>query len=435
MDFPLLKNDKFPILRERTKYVLNGNPIMSIEMELSRNDGKFIWIRSTPSLVEIDEQKFIQILVQDITEKKKAEELLKYQAELVKNVSDAIISTDLSFKIISWNKAAENLYGWTSHDAIGKSISAIIPTSYLNNETEEEVLQLFLKNGIWQGEVVQTRIDGVKLNILSSVTYIKDIMGRPIGVVAINRNISERKKAEEELLKLNLLKSELLTRTSHELKTPLLSIKGFTELLLIQYGHSFNEDILSIIEEINNGCNRLETLVKTILKTAELESGEVNSNKLKQDLGILILACVSELNGFIKSRNQHVDLFLDDNIISIFDKEQIHDVISNLLTNAIKYTPPDGTITITAKKTESEIIISIQDTGIGLTDEEKAQIFHRFGKIERFGQGYDVLSDGSGLGLFYSKEIIELHGGKIWVSSKGRYQGSTFYFSLPHQKR
>ena len=114
-----------------------------------------------------------------------------------------------------------------------------------------------------------------------------------------------------------------------------------------------------------------------------------------------------------------------------FEKEQLHQVISNLLNNAIKYTPPHGNIEIKSEIKDNLLIFSIKDSGIGLTEEERGRIFRQFGKVERFGQGYDVMSEGSGLGLYISKKIIELHGGEIWVESEGRNNGSTFYFSLP----
>ena len=118
-------------------------------------------------------------------------------------------------------------------------------------------------------------------------------------------------------------------------------------------------------------------------------------------------------------------------MISFFEKERMYDVIMNLLSNAIKYTPPNGNITIKSEIQNGNYVISVKDDGIGLTDEEKTMIFKKFGKVERYGQGLDVVSEGSGLGLYISKKIIELHGGNIWVESEGRSKGCTFYFSIP----
>ena len=130
-------------------------------------------------------------------------------------------------------------------------------------------------------------------------------------------------------------------------------------------------------------------------------------------------------------RNHSINLNLHDILITSFEKEQIHQVVSNLLNNAIKYTPPNGEIEVRSKIKNNFIVISIKDEGIGITKEERSQIFRQFGKIERYGQGWDIVSEGSGLGLYISKKIVELHGGEIWVESEGRNKGSTFSFSLP----
>ncbi|HEC39751.1 hypothetical protein LCGC14_0320640 [marine sediment metagenome] len=109
----------------------------------------------------------------------------------------------------------------------------------------------------------------------------------------------------------------------------------------------------------------------------------------------------------------------------------MYQVINNILSNAIKYTEAFGVIEINSRIAEDSIEISIQDSGIGFTEEEKEKLFTQFGKIERFGQGFDVISEGIGLGLHIAKKIIDLHGGEIWVESEGKYRGSSFHFSLP----
>jgi len=254
--------------------------------------------------------------------------------------------------------------------------------------------------------------------------------GGPAVLITI-LDINEKKKAEEELKRLNKLKSELLTRSSHELKTPLMSIKGFTELLTLKFQDTLNDEELFFVSEIRKGCFRLETLVEDILKTAELESGTIHLEKSEEDLSLIIKKCVRELKGFADSRNHTINIMIHDNLETSFEKEEIRQALNNILSNAIKYTPPYGKIDIQSRIGNNFIIVSIKDTGIGFTEEEKEQLFKRFGKIERFGQGFDIISEGSGLGLYISKKIIELHGGDVWVESEGRNKGSAFYFSLP----
>lgn len=230
---------------------------------------------------------------------------------------------------------------------------------------------------------------------------------------------------------INKLKSELFSRTSHELKTPLISIKGFTELLLKFHAHKLDGEVISILEEIKRGSKRLENYVNAIVESSRLEQGTIKLNITKENLSFLIKYCVRQLEGMAELRNQHIEFNLDENMIIYFDKERIYEVVSNLILNAVKYTPEGGIIKICSKKKDNSYIISVEDSGIGITEEEQKLLFTQFGKIERYGQGFDVGIEGTGLGLYISKEIVELHGGEIWVESKGRNKGSIFSFSIP----
>jgi PAS domain S-box-containing protein len=139
----------------------------------------------------------VLVHTEDITARRRAEEKVQYQAKLVEDVPDAIISTDLDFNIITWNKAGEDIYGWKAEEVIGKGLREIIPIEYPYEE--EVVLKKFFEEGFWKGEVIQKHKDGKPINILASVSLIKDIVGNPKGAVIINHNITERKKSEEAL--------------------------------------------------------------------------------------------------------------------------------------------------------------------------------------------------------------------------------------------
>ncbi|MFW9771896.1 MAG: PAS domain S-box protein [Candidatus Thorarchaeota archaeon] len=244
----------------------------------------------------------------------------------------------------------------------------------------------------------------------------------------VQQHLEEQNKMLSEI---NKLKTDLLSRTSHELKTPLISIKGFTELLLNLHKSKLDGEVISILEEIKEGSKRLENYINSIVESSQLDQGLLKLNKSKEDLSTLIKYCVEQLQGTAELRKQKIEMKINKNLSTFFDKERIYEVVSNLLINAIKYTPLNGNIEIKTAKKSNFYIISIKDDGIGITETEKKQLFKQFGKIERYGQGWDVGIEGTGLGLYISKEIVELHGGKIWVESEGRNRGSTFYFSLP----
>ncbi|MFX0075421.1 MAG: PAS domain S-box protein [Candidatus Hermodarchaeota archaeon] len=233
------------------------------------------------------------------------------------------------------------------------------------------------------------------------------------------------------LSEINKLKSDLFSRTSHELKTPLISIKGFTELLLKLHSDKLDDDVISILEEIKSGSKRLEDYINSLVESSQLEQGLLKLKTERENLTFLINFCVKQLQGIANLRDQVIKINIKEKLFTEFDKEKIYEVITNLLINAIKYTPVGGKITIDSKQKDGHYIVSIKDTGIGLTKKEISQLFTQFGKIERYGQGWDVGIEGTGLGLYISKELIALHDGKIWVESEGRNKGSTFYFSLP----
>ena len=242
------------------------------------------------------------------------------------------------------------------------------------------------------------------------------------------QHLEEQNKMLSEI---NKLKSDLFSRTSHELKTPLISIKGFTDLLIDLHSEKLDEEVISILEEIKDGSKRLEDYINLLVESSQLDQGLLKIHRVKDNLTDLINDCVKQLRGKTELRKHVIEVNTQDNLFTEFDKEKIYRVIANLLINAIKYTPVGGHITIDSTQKDGHYIVSIKDTGIGLTQKEIGQLFTQFGKIERYGQGLDVDIEGTGLGLYISKELMTLHDGKIWVESEGRNKGSTFFFSLP----
>ncbi len=176
---------------------------------MRHKNGSPIWISLSVSPIKDQNDQIIQSrsMAVDITDRKKAEEKIIYQAKLVDSISDAIISTDLDFNIISWNKAAESIYGWMADEIIGKNVMDTITVHYINDK-QEDVLKQFFEKGFWKGEIIQPRKDGSFINIASSVSLLNDISNKHIGAVAINKDITERKKAEEKITNLAKFPSE-----------------------------------------------------------------------------------------------------------------------------------------------------------------------------------------------------------------------------------
>jgi len=404
--------------------------------ELVATDGRSYELISAPFPNQDGSVDKVAEVVIDITDRKQAEQKLKESEEKFRNISDqSLIGIGIvQDNIVKYvNKKFADIFGYTVEDMLNWSPEEFMIT--VHPEDKEFVFNQVKKKQVGSEDYLENyQFRGITKSgeIIWIENFTKSIMyeGKAADFVAFI-DITERISAQQELIKLNQLKSELLRRTSHELKTPLVSIKGFSELLLEVHRDKLDALVISTLNEIKHGCLRLETLIGDILKTAELESGTIQLHKSEEDLSFMVRLCVNEIKGFLKLRDHTINLELHEKLITQFEKEQIHQVMGNLLNNAIKYTPPSGIIEIKSDIKDDFIILSIKDNGIGFTEEEKTRIFKQFGKIERYGQGMDIIAEGSGFGLFISKKIIELHGGDIWVESEGRNMGSTFYFSLP----
>jgi len=426
----------FVMAQVRKKQAGEPDVFSHYQYRVIKKNGEVIWVENFSKTINYGGRPADFVMTIDIDDKIKSDQKLKESEENFRTIAEqAFIGTLIiqDDKVEYVNNALLQIFEY-SHEVI-------------DNWRKNDLIKLIYPEDLQYLREYRKKLRAGESDIKEYYSYrvftkygkIKwiDQFSRPIiyrgqqAEIVTIMDITEKKKAEEELRKLNTLKSELLRRTSHELKTPLVSIKGFSDLLLTVHKDKLDDYVLATIHEIKLGCERLENLIQDILKTAELESESVELKKSEEDISFLIKLCVKELQGLIRLRNHNINLEIHDKLITRFEPDQIHLVLSNLLNNAIKYTPPNGKIKIKTDQTNDTILISIQDNGIGITNEEKKRLFSQFGKIERYGQGLDIISDGSGLGLFITKKIIELHGGKIWVRSKGRNKGSTFYFTLP----
>jgi signal transduction histidine kinase len=261
---------------------------------------------------------------------------------------------------------------------------------------------------------------------------------KEIKVIGVIRDISDQKKAEkilkeqfEKMKEVDQIRSDLVRRTSHELKTPLISLFSSSKYLMDTYKEDLDEEILKFLRVINRGGKRLKNLINNMIDAYNIESRGITLDKKEIDIVKSINECVDDLVFSLEDKDLYLKKDLPEHYSIKVDKERIEQVILNLLSNAIKNTPPKGLIYVKLEEKDSILEIIFKDTGIGLTDEEKERLFQKFGKIERNGLVEKVNNEGSGLGLYISKEIVELHGGKIVAESEGRNKGSTFIVRLP----
>jgi PAS domain S-box-containing protein len=387
--------------------------------------------------------EMVQSLENDIEQHKRYEleiEKLSYQNELIlDNAGEGIFGVDLHGDISLINRAALTLTGYERNELLGKPSHEILHHSRADGKyfsREECPIYSAYKDGIihqikedlfWKKDGTSFPVDYISTPIMEQ--------GKLAGAVVVFKDITESKKIEKMslenkgLIQASKTKSEFLMIMSHELRTPLNAIIGFSSLLRLKKYGELNETQEKYIDNINESGNNLLMTINDILDLSRLEAGKIE---------ILIdKICLSEvINESIitmkeKATRHKIQMKMDidpgSDIIEA-DRNRIIQVLFNLLDNAIKFSKPDGGIvTITTKKEGDMAQVTVQDTGIGIKEEEVVKLFKEFEQIDK---GASRHYGGTGLGLVISKKLIELHGGHIWVKSKYG-EGTTFTFTLP----
>ncbi|MFX1320723.1 MAG: PAS domain S-box protein [Promethearchaeota archaeon] len=411
------------------------------ELEFLKKDGTIIQtsVKAAPILKENGEFKGSFAYINDISNKKIAEKKLRESEKKFRSIFEAIpdlyFLVDNNTTILDYKGKEEDLY-LPPDLFLGKKLTDVIPI---------EIKDLSLN-------AVKNTIKTQKPQLMEYALPIKDITRyfearhlffseERVGIFI--REITDRKKAEflikeevNKLKELDQIRKDLISRVSHELKTPLVSVIGGSELLLNNYKEKMKDEELELLEIIQKGGKRLKHLIENLLDITRIEYNKFNLEKKEDDLSEIIKDISNEMKYLLKERNIILNIEQPESLRLYIDRIRIEQVITNLLLNAIKNTPAMGNITLKLQKNKDWAEILVSDTGVGLTKEEMNIIFTRFGKIERYGQGLEYIDiQGSGLGLFISKEIVDLHGGYIRAESEGRNKGSTFIVKLPIQNR
>ncbi|MEO6452649.1 MAG: PAS domain S-box protein [Ginsengibacter sp.] len=367
-------------------------------------------------------------VLQDITERKKTQLSTMRLAAIVESSEDAIISKTLSGIITSWNNAAERIFGYTDKEIVGKPIYVLIPASH--QEEEKVILEKIGKGErIEHFETIRLNKYGQEINISLTVSPIKNERGEIIGASKISRDITEKVRTEEQLRiytqklkELNNHKDEFLAMASHELKTPLTVIKANIGLLQLKLNDDFSQEFVT---RTMVQVNKLSDLISDLLDISKVQSGNLQLNFTSFDFKKLIYETVENIEHTHPSHKIIFDT-VNDKLPIVADMARLEQVIINVITNAIKYSPASDKVVLSAEYHVDFITVSVKDFGIGISKENLKKVFSRFFMVKETIP--KIL--GSGIELYISNEIIKRHKGKMWVESEEN-NGSTFYFSIP----
>ena len=346
---------------------------------------------------------------------------------VIRSVADGLVIIDAQGKVLMMNPAAEKLLGVSKKDKIGRPLTAglkneqLISLSKSSNKKEDKEIELFSSQ------------DETKKILRASSAVIENENGKTIGMVSVLSDITKQKELDE-------LKSNFVANVTHELRTPLIATEKSLSLMLSKATGPLTEPQEQFLAIAQRNLKRLGALLNDLLDLSKLEAGRMTLKQMPSSIEKLITESVEGLDAWAKSKSITIAQKIQDNLPPAnIDPERIIQVLNNLIGNAIKFTQRNGTINLGAvlEVNAAKLTVSVSDTGIGIEKENLTKVFDKFyqigsptsGGLER-GERISVDSSGTGIGLSVAKEIVELHGGKIWAESQ-KGAGARFTFTLP----
>ena len=408
---------------DRSVHGLEIRPTLEID---HKETSPYFRISAKPVL--IDGKKHAIVAIDDVTAWKKIEKerLLaeeKYRM-IFENSPVAITLVDEQKRLISWNVYLEGLLGFNGQELFLMPINSLYPQEEWDKIREFDVRQKGMQHHL---ETRMIKNGGGIIDVDISLSVLKDSDGNVTGSIGIIRDITERKQAEEKLKETMELKSQFISTVSHELRTPLAALKEGISIVLDGVVGKINEEQKKFLDIAKRNVDRLAALINNVLDFQKIEAGRTNLEIQDNDIAQI----VSEVHEtMILYANKHkVELVteLPENLpVARFDRGKITQVLTNLISNAVKFTPAHGLASVNVRHQNDELVISVHDTGMGIPKEALPKIFERFYRVRRPGKEIQ----GTGLGLAIVHKIVMMHGGRIEVESEVEH-GTTFTVFLP----
>ena len=381
-------------------------PILDVENELIG------FIGSEEDITKITE------LESKLAQDKKRDETLLYL------LGEGVVVQNKDNKVILINKAAQDMLQYKNQELLGKSFVEIVHAESPDGKTisplERPLALIGKSKNILKTQLTYLRKDGTKFEseLIITPVYIDDVY---FGDIQVFKDISKEKQIDR-------MKTEFISLASHQLRTPLSAMKWFSEMLLAGDAGNLNSEQHEFIQNISDSNDRMIDLVNSLLNISRIESGRILIDPRPTDLQELVREIIDELKKKSSDKNIKIIMSAHENLPRInCDPKMMRQVYINLLTNAIKYTKPGGEIQIFISKKDNEIISQVSDNGMGIPKAEQSKIFQRFFRASNIVK---TKTDGTGLGLYLAKAIMESSGGKIWFESE-EGKGTAFFISLP----
>ena len=435
--------------------VFREGQVQDYELEIRHRDGRLTPVVYNASVYRDEAGAVVGVFAaaRGITERKRAEEAVHrasaYNRSLIEASLDPLVTISPDGKITDVNSATERVTGFSRQELVGTDFSDY----FTHPEKARAGYQLVFREGQVQDYELEIRHrDGRLTAVFYNASVYRDESGEVVGVFAAARDITERNRAEEEIRKINedlerrvtertaeltvanrelarasQLKSEFLARMSHELRTPLNAIVGFSDLMAEEGEGPLDPMYKRFVKHIRDGARHLLALINDILDLSKIESGHIELRREEFRVAEALAEVLSVVNPLASTKKIEVASAVGPRVSVSADRIRFKQILYNLLSNALKFTPECGRVWIESSTRDGDVCISICDTGVGIPPEEHEAVFDEFHQVGLTTKG---LKEGTGLGLAITRRLVENHGGRIWVQSEAG-KGSRFSFTLP----
>jgi len=410
----------------------------------------------------LGKERIILLAIEDITErreienglektrkelaviKKSADEASELAESIINTVREPLISLDQDLRVVAVSRSFYEFFQVKPEETVGQLIydlgnkqwdipklrellETILPqkTTFDNYEVEHDFATIGRRIMLLNARQIQRGLGKERIILLA----IEDITERREIENGLEKAHEELKELAAELKRASRAKSEFLANMSHELRTPLNSINGFSEVLYDETFGPLNEKQKKYVNNVLTSGKHLLLLINQILDMAKVEAGKMKLSLSSLPMRSLLNEISLLVEDTVSKKKIEMSLEIAEDLPNIeVDELKVKEIIYNLLSNAVKFTPDGGKIGMRAKKARSEIEVVVWDTGVGIAPENMEKIFEGFFRVDT---PYSRVTEGTGLGLPLSKKLVELHGGKFSVESKGLNRGTSVRFTLP----
>ncbi len=379
-------------------------------------------------------------------------------ASIISTSADAIISLDASGHIESWNRGAEMLFGFLADEISGRPFTELLGGGDGARVELDWLTEMVRAAGFLRGhETICRDFEGRAIDVDLTATRLSDEAGRNIGMSIILREATERKQRDEEIRRLNAnlnreiaertrelaekveelaranadlkkldqMRTEFVSLVSHQIRAPLTNMNGAVERIAANAG-AMDADSARMLVILNQQIDRLDRLVRDVLNTAAIESGELALHPEPVSLPPIVQQVVEQMRARLTVRTFHLPLKPGLPLI-LADRDRVAEVLANLCDNADKYSPPGRQIVIETRADETEVTVAVRDFGQGIPSNDLERVFDKFYRTD---SSDSQAAYGYGLGLYVCRQLVQAQGGRIWAENHPE-GGAVFSFTLP----